>query len=369
MYRHELLIIDMLANANWERPIYMSMTVGTSNYPAVLQNFFVHEGLAYRITPFNWKEVGEYDGENGYPVDVERFYNNIMNRFKWGEVKESKDYYADETVRRMIYTHRNLITMLVQIMLKNGEPDEKVFNVLEKWYEVFPGEIIPYDAVRDNSIGIAAAYKILHDRAKDKDKAAVMKERYTAIASAIAKDQLEYIGWYNGLRAAQRNEPLIYTRLNTFTQALSILGMDGIDNVPVDSFATEIAKSIEVECNSITGTKSKVINNNAAVDRKLQLIDYLYDILDGFAEVPAIDKKLESTLKFICNHENRMLKRYNVNRLGKKESEEVFASLRIIGSAFRIAEKLNNCQESTLREIKGIYDANVEKYAPYVLNY
>jgi hypothetical protein len=102
LYRYEFIIFDMLANANWERPIYMSMTVGESNYPAVLQNFFIHEGLAYRISPFNWKELGYYSNETGHPVDIERFYDNIMNRFKWGEVKNNEDYYADETIRRMI---------------------------------------------------------------------------------------------------------------------------------------------------------------------------------------------------------------------------------------------------------------------------
>ena len=56
----------------------MSMTVGDSNYPAVLQNFFIHEGLAYRISPFNWKELGYYNNETGHPVDIERFYDNIM---------------------------------------------------------------------------------------------------------------------------------------------------------------------------------------------------------------------------------------------------------------------------------------------------
>jgi hypothetical protein len=102
LYRHELVLFDMLANANWERPLYMSMTVGDSNFPRVLKKNFVHEGLAYRITPFDWSKAG-YDPMSGeHPVDIDRFYDNVMNRFKWGGVKEADDYYADETVRRMI---------------------------------------------------------------------------------------------------------------------------------------------------------------------------------------------------------------------------------------------------------------------------
>ena len=369
LLRYEFLIFDMLANANWERPIYMSMTVGESNYPAVLQNFFIHEGLAYRISPFDWKKLGYYNGEGGHPVDVDRFYDNIINRFKWGEVKNNKSYYADETVRRMIYTHRNLISMLAQIMLNERQPDEKILNVLDKWYEEFPGEIIAYDAIRDNSTSIAAAYKIIHDRTSDKEKAAELREKYTNIASAIAKDQFEYIKWYNGLRWQQRNETLIFSRLNIFTQVLNILGRTAFDVIPLDGLANELAKSIEVECNAITNEKTKVIGNKSIIDRKLQLIDYVYDIISGIADTPALDRKIANTLKYIGNYENRRLKKYKVDRIGENERQDILSSLQIFASTYKIAEKLGSDQASIIKEIQNLYDTNLDKYAPYVLSY
>ena len=368
LYRYEFIIFDMLANANWERPIYMSMTVGESNYPAVLQNFFIHEGLAYRISPFNWKELGYYTSESGHPVDIERFYDNIMNRFKWGEVKSHKDYYADETVRRMIYTHRNLISMLVQIMFKEHQPDQKILDILDKWYDEFPSEIIPYDAIRDNSISIAAAYKLIHDRTTDQEKAKELKKKYLNIAVSAMKDQLEYLEWYNGLRPAQRNETLIYTRLNILTQALSILGNDGIEDVPISKLANVLAKNIEVECNSILNDKKNTLGKSG-IDRKLQLLDYMYDVLGSVANIPSLDKKVAATLKYICSSENRRLKKFNVNRLQENDAEEILSSLQIIAAAYRMAENLNSRQESVVKEIEEIYSTNVEKYAPYVLNY
>ena len=367
LYRYEFIIFDMLANANWERPIYMSMTVGDSNYPAVLQNFFIHEGLAYRISPFNWKELGYYSNETGHPVDIERFYDNIMNRFKWGEVKNNEDYYADETIRRMIYTHRNLISALSQIMFKKQQPDEKILALLDKWYEEFPHEIIPYDAIRDNSMAVAAAYKIIHDRTTDKEKASELQEKYTKIASAALNEQIEYLDWYNGLRPQQRNEVLIYQRLNILTQAIHILGNEGADEIPLNRLANILAKSIEVECNSIQNSKNGLGKNS--IDRKLQLIDYTYEVLGSIASIPSLDKKIAETLKHICNSENRRLKKYNVNRLQESDAEEIIASLQIIASAYKMAENLNGGQESIIKEIKNIYESNVEKYAPYVLNY
>ena len=367
LYRYEFIIFDMLANANWERPIYMSMTVGESNYPAVLQNFFIHEGLAYRISPFDWKELGYYNNETGYPVDVERFYDNIMNRFKWGEVKENKDYYADETVRRMIYTHRNLISMLAQIMFKERYPDEKILDILDKWYEEFPHEIIPYDAIRDNSISIAAAYKLIHDRTSDSKKATDLQDKYIKIASAAVNEQLEYLEWYNGLRDKLRNEVLIYTRLNILTQAINILGNDGAELVPTNKLANILARNIETECNSIMSDRAGM--SKAIIDRKLQLIDYMYDVLSSAASIPSLDKKIAATLKHICNAENRRLKKYNVNRLQESDAEEILASLQVIASTYKMAENLNNREDAIIKDIKEIYDINVEKYAPYVLNY
>jgi hypothetical protein len=334
-----------------------------------LQNFFIHEGLAYRISPFDWKKLGYYNSESGYPVDVERFYNNIMNRFKWGEVKNNKNYYADETVRRMIYTHRNLVSMLVQIMMNEREPDEKILNVLDKWYEEFPGETIPYDAIRDNSASIAAAYKIIHDRTTDKDKAAELQKKYTDIASSIAKEQLEYMRWYNGLRWQQRNETLIFSRLNILTQVLNILGKTAFETIQIDDFANELANCIEIECNAITNDKSKIIGNKNLVDKKLQLIDYLYDVITGIADTPQLDKKLANTLKYIGNHESRRLKKYNVERLGENETKDILSSLQLIASTYKIAEKLSSEQAATVKEIKNIYETTIDKYAPYVLNY
>ena len=223
IYRHEYMLFDMIANANWERPLYMSMTVGEKNYPAILKKFFVHEGLAYRITPFDWNKLG-YDTNAGeHPVDIDRFYDNVINRFKWGGVKEYKDYYADETIRRMIGTHRNLIAQLATDMLNSEEEDARIVAVLEKAYNEFPEEIVAYDALRDNTIALADVYNIIYQVQRDykneidntgndpikqavmqelflgDDTLAMLKERRDKMANSILKNELEHVIWYNTL--------------------------------------------------------------------------------------------------------------------------------------------------------------------------
>ena len=191
-----------------------------------------------------------------------------------------------------------------------------------------------------------------------------MQEKYIKIASIAFNEQLEYMDWYNGLRDNLRNEVLIYTRLNILTQAMNILGNAGADLIPVNKLANILAKGIETECNSIKTGLGK-----SAIDKKLQLIDYMYDVLGSVASIPSLDKKIASTLKQICGNENRRLKKYNVNRLQESDAEDILSSLQIIASAYKMAENLNNSQDAILKDIQGIYETNVEKYAPYVLNY
>ena len=52
IYKNDLMMLEMLAQCNWERPLYVATTVGSDNYMNLGDNF-VQEGLAYRITPFN----------------------------------------------------------------------------------------------------------------------------------------------------------------------------------------------------------------------------------------------------------------------------------------------------------------------------
>lgn len=182
IYRGDLMVLEMLAQTNWERPIYMSMTVGEDNYLPVLKNFFVQEGLAYRITPFNWKELG-YSDNYQHVADSERFYYNVMNRFKFGGLKENPDYYIDETTQRMVYTHRRLMVSLASQLLLEGK-SEKAYNVLEYAEQELPSSLVPHTLIM-GGLDMARCYMVLGEDAKA-----------TELLSAMADDQLEYLNWY-----------------------------------------------------------------------------------------------------------------------------------------------------------------------------
>ncbi|MBO4811295.1 MAG: DUF2723 domain-containing protein [Prevotella sp.] len=139
--KSKLMMLELLANANWERPIYVAMTVGQDNYMN-LGNHFVQEGLAYRITPFTTNIDGRpVPGMTSF--DTEKTYDNVMNRFKFGGVS-TKGIYLDETVMRMCLTHRMLMVDLATHLADEGQ-DEKALAVLEKMDKELPEYNVPYD--------------------------------------------------------------------------------------------------------------------------------------------------------------------------------------------------------------------------------
>ena len=139
--KSKLMMLEMLANANWERPLYVAMTVGQDNYMN-LGNHFVQEGLAYRITPFT-TNVDNRPVPGITSFDTEKTYDNVMNRFKYGGVS-TKGVYLDETVTRMCLTHRMLLVDLANHLMDEGQND-KALKVLERLDKELPAYNVPYD--------------------------------------------------------------------------------------------------------------------------------------------------------------------------------------------------------------------------------
>jgi len=316
LYRHELILFDMIANANWERPLYMSMTVGEKNYPSVLTKFFVHEGLAYRITPFDWSKLGYDTGAGEHPVDIDRFCNNVINRFKWGGVKEHKDYYADETIRRMISTHRNLVAQLATDMINSETEDAQIIAVLEKVYNELPHEIVAYDALRDNTIALANIYDIIYKVQEDyknslgqsnedddyirqqvikelylgDDTLQMLKQRRNAMANSILKNELEHIVWYNALPASEINDVMLYHRVSLVGQAWKLLANTGdiAREDVVDALCTCFNKQVEI---------LDKIRNRQSSEVKQMVIGSIYQTLNDLEMSNAELRKIEPALR------------------------------------------------------------------------
>lgn len=178
LYKSELMMLEMLANTNWERPLYMAITVGTSNH-LNLTNNFIQEGLAYRITPFD-------NTKTGISMDSEKMYDNLMNKFKFGGI-DNPDIYIDETVLRMCDTHRRLFVQLSSQLIKEGKKD-KAKEVLDYCEKVIPSFNVPHDYAYSSSKEMADNYIKLGE-----------PEKAINIFEQMANDNVQYVAWYLSL--------------------------------------------------------------------------------------------------------------------------------------------------------------------------
>ena len=177
LYKSELMMLEMLANANWERPIYMAITVGSENHLG-MDNHFTQEGLAYRFTPFDTDKLNS-------KIDSEKMYDNLMNKFKFGGI-EKPVIYIDENVMRMCYTHRRIFTQLVGQLIKEGKKD-KALAALDYAEKMIPSYNVPYDWA-NGAFQMAEAYYQLGQN-----------EKANKIIDELANKSLEYMIWYLSL--------------------------------------------------------------------------------------------------------------------------------------------------------------------------
>jgi len=137
--KSELMILDLLATNNWNRPIYFAITVGDDSYLG-LENYFQLEGLAYRLIPVE-NPAGR--GDSFGRIDTDKMYDNIMNKFKWGGVDKG-EIYMDENNIRMTMNLRSNFDRLASALIQEGKKDSAA-KVLDKAFEVLPARNVPYN--------------------------------------------------------------------------------------------------------------------------------------------------------------------------------------------------------------------------------
>ncbi|MDD3037682.1 DUF2723 domain-containing protein [Bacteroides sp.] len=158
----DLLLLEMIANCNWERPLYMAISVGEASN-LKLDNYFVMEGLAYRFTPFDYKQWGDVVEENKFAVDVERLYENVMRKYKYGGLNTS-GLYIDETTMRLCYSHRRLFALLALKLIEKGE-HSRAKEVLSYAEKAIPNYNVP-EVYESGSFDMATAYAALSENKK-----------------------------------------------------------------------------------------------------------------------------------------------------------------------------------------------------------
>ena len=197
LYKNELMVLEMLSQANWERPIYSSISMGTDNL-SFLHDHLVLEGLAYRISP----------EATGLRVDVERLYDNMMHRFRYGGLN-AKGIYVDEDVKHMANTHQLLMGTLIDSLLQQNDL-KRAMAVCRKWQQEMPSENVPYT---EAALSMAKCYYMTGK-----------PEKGDEIICNLLQRSSEWLSWIETIIPSRRSGSLYsqYTWLKILQQALVV---------------------------------------------------------------------------------------------------------------------------------------------------
>jgi len=138
--KNEMMILDLLANNNWERPVYFVSSAGDGNIG--LNDYLQLEGFAYRLVPIKTPAKGYL--ETGR-VDSDVMFEKLMNEFQWGNVNDSC-VWIDHTIDRTtsVIKIRNKFNRLAKQLIVEGKKDSAE-KVLDKCMEVMPKYNFKYD--------------------------------------------------------------------------------------------------------------------------------------------------------------------------------------------------------------------------------
>jgi hypothetical protein len=226
--KNDMMILDLMASANWERPIYF-VSVGSGN-ETNMRDYFQLEGFAYRFVPIRTK----YDYQSTGRIDTDILYKNMMETFRWGNMGKP-NVYLDENIRRTIriVKVRNNFGRLAKALAAEHKIDSAK-NVLLKGLEVLPQEKLPYDYFDTHFIeaffeadmhekGRELIEKMANDALNDMSYYVKLEKRFTNAAEQDKQLCFATVQWLNQV-ANKYNEKELSEKLNkTFEEMYGLL--------------------------------------------------------------------------------------------------------------------------------------------------
>jgi hypothetical protein len=136
------VILDILRNNNWIRPVYFANTVSNQSQMN-LQPYFRFEGKAFRVVP-------QRNKSQGYGWMDASIHAKRLSNFQFREWNKPDNYF-DENIRRMLGNYRFSITELANKYSEMGMPDSASYWL--EWGE----EKLPFK-INNNNINSTILY-------------------------------------------------------------------------------------------------------------------------------------------------------------------------------------------------------------------
>ncbi|MFZ1560666.1 MAG: DUF2723 domain-containing protein [Saprospiraceae bacterium] len=142
--KDDLAVMDLIASNFYERPIYFAITCQASKLLG-LNDYVEMEGLGLRLSPTKVRVKSQLPSIYGFgDIDVEKVYNNVMTKWKWGNFDKMK-LFVDKSYMAEVQAMK-LVMLRAAIEFDRQGIKDKAVAMANKYFEAFPHMNFPYDS-------------------------------------------------------------------------------------------------------------------------------------------------------------------------------------------------------------------------------
>jgi Protein of unknown function (DUF2723) len=173
VYKNRLMMLDLVANNNWKRPIYFSGGAFDSDDYLWMKEFLQLEGMVYKLVPVRTPLAKDASQMDMGQIDSEIMYNKVM-KWDWGN-SESNHIYHDPETRRNSITYRMNLSRLMNQLIKEGKR-KKAKNIIDLAMTKMPVDKFDYYSLVDS---FAKGYYEVGETAKAQQLLTQLIGKYT----------------------------------------------------------------------------------------------------------------------------------------------------------------------------------------------
>lgn len=207
IYKNRLMMLDVLASNDWERPIYFTGGSYSDSDYIWLKDYLQLEGIVYKLTPVKTKVNPKNPFDMGR-INTDSMYDQVM-QWEWGNLGSDKIYHGPET-RKNAITYRSNLARLIEALLEKGE-EEKAEDILDLAMEKMPVKYFGFDTLLEPYI--LGYYQI------------GKPEKAREIWHEVAQKYQQWLTYYSGLSQENQINAFqdIYSQIEKYRSLVDIL--------------------------------------------------------------------------------------------------------------------------------------------------